>query len=92
MAPRVAEGLGRDGVCIHPNTPYIKLANSRLKVVAYDLRSPSMLHGKKGFDRLVYAARKVLNQPLTWLFCDNNEPSMSPSPTFSEKHGSSDSI
>lgn len=29
-----------------------------------------MLHGKRGFDRLVYAAKKVLNQPMTWLFCN----------------------
>lgn len=46
-------------------------------VVSYDLRSPSMLHGKKGFDRLVYASRKVLNQPLTWLFCNIAESSNS---------------
>ena len=32
-----------------------------------------MLHGKKGFERLVYAAKNVLNQSLTWLFCDLNQ-------------------
>ncbi|KAI1382951.1 ribonuclease P 40kDa subunit [Hypoxylon trugodes] len=37
-------------------------------VVQFDLRSPSMLHGKKGFDRLAYACKNVLNTPLTWLF------------------------
>jgi ribonucleases P/MRP protein subunit RPP40 len=29
-----------------------------------------MLHGKKGFDRIVYAAKNVLSQPVTWLFCN----------------------
>ncbi|KAK7221916.1 hypothetical protein V2G26_009919 [Clonostachys chloroleuca] len=39
-------------------------------IVTYDLRSPSMLHGKKGFDRLMYACKKVLNQQMKWLFSD----------------------
>ncbi|KAI0594519.1 ribonuclease P 40kDa subunit [Biscogniauxia sp. FL1348] len=38
--------------------------------VQFDLRSPSMLHGKKGFDRLAYACKTVLNKPATWLFCN----------------------
>jgi ribonuclease P/MRP protein subunit RPP40 len=29
-----------------------------------------MLHGKKGFDRLVWAAQHVLNKSLNWLFLD----------------------
>lgn len=37
-------------------------------VVEYNLRDPSMLRGKKGFDRLVYACKNVLNKPTTWLF------------------------
>lgn len=39
-------------------------------VVQIQLRLPSMLHGKKGFDRIVYAFKNVLNTPVTWLFCD----------------------
>lgn len=39
-------------------------------VVSYQLRDPSMLHGKKGFDRLVYACKNALNAPVTWLFCN----------------------
>lgn len=35
-----------------------------------------MLHGKKGFDRLVYAAKNVLNQPTKWLFCNVTGSSM----------------
>ena len=37
-----------------------------------NLRLPSMLHGKKGFDRLVWAAKHVLNRSLNWLFLDLN--------------------
>jgi ribonuclease P/MRP protein subunit RPP40 len=29
-----------------------------------------MVHGKKGFDRIVNAFKNVLNTPVTWLFCD----------------------
>jgi ribonuclease P/MRP protein subunit RPP40 len=38
--------------------------------VEVNLRLPSMLHGKKGFDRIVYAFKNVLSAPVTWLFCD----------------------
>ena len=39
-------------------------------VVEINLRLPSMLHGKKGFDRIVYAFKNVLTMPVTWLFHD----------------------
>lgn len=39
-------------------------------VVEYDLRSRSMFKGKKGFDRLIYACKNVLNEPRSWLLCD----------------------
>ena len=39
-------------------------------VVEINLRLPSMLHGKKGFDRIVYAFKNVLTTPVTWLFHD----------------------
>ncbi|KAJ1334225.1 ribonuclease P subunit [Microdochium nivale] len=42
-------------------------------VVEYDLRKPSMLHGKKGFDRLVSACQHVLTKSTTWLFCSLSE-------------------
>lgn len=38
--------------------------------IELNLRLPSMLHGKKGFERIVWAFKNVLNQSLTWLFCD----------------------
>lgn len=34
---------------------------------------PSMLHGRKGFERIVWAFENVLNEPLTWLFHDFDE-------------------
>ncbi|KAF7505739.1 hypothetical protein GJ744_000505 [Endocarpon pusillum] len=37
-------------------------------VVEVNLRQPSMLHGKKGFERVVWAAKNVLNRSVTWLF------------------------
>jgi ribonuclease P/MRP protein subunit RPP40 len=39
-------------------------------VVEIELRLPSMLHGKKRFDKINYACKNVLNAPVTWLFCD----------------------
>ncbi|KAL2430812.1 hypothetical protein ABEF95_013579 [Exophiala dermatitidis] len=39
-------------------------------LVEYNLRLPSMLHGKKGFERLLWAARNVLDHSLQWLFVD----------------------
>jgi len=39
-------------------------------IVEINLRLPSMLHGKKGFDRIVYAFKNVLTDPVTWLFAD----------------------
>ena len=35
-----------------------------------NLRSPSMLHGKKGFERIVWAFKNVLNHSVAWLFHD----------------------
>ncbi|RGP60324.1 ribonuclease p/mrp protein subunit pop1 [Fusarium sporotrichioides] len=41
---------------------------------------PSMLRGKKGFDRLIYACKNVFNQPMAWLFCDKMTKILSPDP------------
>lgn len=46
-------------------------------IVQYNLREESMKHGKKGFSRLEWACKNVLNQSLTWLFYNFN-------PSFSE--------
>ncbi|KAL1382470.1 ribonuclease P 40kDa subunit-domain-containing protein [Phyllosticta capitalensis] len=42
--------------------------------VELELRKPSMLHGKKGFERIVWAFKNVLNHSLAWLFHDLNSP------------------
>ncbi|KAL4977527.1 ribonuclease P 40kDa subunit-domain-containing protein [Aspergillus desertorum] len=39
-------------------------------VVELNLRLPSMLHGKKGFQRIEWAFKNVLNKPTRWLFFD----------------------
>ncbi|KAL4920229.1 ribonuclease P 40kDa subunit-domain-containing protein [Aspergillus aurantiobrunneus] len=39
-------------------------------IVELNLRLPSMLHGKRGFQRLEWAFKNVLNKPVTWLFFD----------------------
>lgn len=39
-------------------------------VIEYNLRLPSMVRGKKGFERLIYACKNVLDKPMTWLFAD----------------------
>lgn len=38
--------------------------------IELNLRLPSMLPGKNGFDRIAWAFKNVLNSSLTWLFCD----------------------
>lgn len=43
-------------------------------VVEINFRLPSMLHGKKGFERIAWAFRNVLNASVTWLFCDLAAP------------------
>lgn len=42
-------------------------------MIEINLRLPSMLHGKKGFERIVWAFKNVLNQSLAWLFVDLGE-------------------
>lgn len=47
-----------------PCTPLTQAA------IEIDLRSPSMLHGKKGFERIQWAFKNVLSSAVTWLFYD----------------------
>ncbi|KFA63918.1 hypothetical protein S40285_03779 [Stachybotrys chlorohalonatus IBT 40285] len=49
-------------------------------VVTYNLRSPSMLHGKKGFDRLVYSCKNVFDKQQTWLFFNVAKSAPNPDP------------
>lgn len=52
-----------------------QLTEDVMQAVEIDLRQPSMLHGKKGFERIVWAFKNVLNRSVTWLFHDFEEPS-----------------
>ncbi|MCJ1479469.1 hypothetical protein MMC13_008155 [Lambiella insularis] len=45
--------------------------------IEIELRLSSMVHGKKGFERIVWAFENVLNNPVSWLFHDFNEVSAS---------------
>lgn len=58
---------------------------SRYKIEV-DLRQPSMVHGKKGFNRLVWAFTRVLTEPLDWLFVDLQRSEGSPIEEFSPTH------
>jgi ribonuclease P/MRP protein subunit RPP40 len=44
-------------------------------IVTYDLKLPSMKHGKGGFSRLEWACKNVLDHSLTWLFYNFNPSS-----------------
>ncbi|KIW13387.1 hypothetical protein PV08_08575 [Exophiala spinifera] len=67
LAQEVYKRAGLQGVPIRSGGR--KHVKSRY-VVENNLRLPSMLRGKKGFDRLLWAAKNVLNRSLCWLFVD----------------------
>ncbi|KAF2484347.1 ribonuclease P 40kDa subunit-domain-containing protein [Neohortaea acidophila] len=48
--------------------------------VELNLRLPSMVRGKPGFERVLWAARNVLNHSLAWVFCNLREPNDSAGP------------
>lgn len=69
--------------------------------IEIDLRSPKMVQGTKGWERVVWACKNVLNWSLTWLFVDftvrgkkemeqngskgNDAPTTSPTATMKEE-------
>lgn len=52
------------------SSPYRTGQLTLSQVIELNLRLPSMLHGKKGFERLMWACKNVLVQSVTWLFYD----------------------
>ena len=44
-----------------------------MAAIEIDLRQPSMVRGKKGFERILWAVKNVLTDTVTWLFVDRNE-------------------
>lgn len=73
------ERCGLVGVAApHPGRKHIK---SRFHV-ELDLRLPSMQHGKKGFERIIWAFKNVLNESLAWLFVDLEHEDMTSGMAF----------
>ncbi|KAL3420800.1 ribonuclease p mrp protein subunit pop1 [Phlyctema vagabunda] len=64
------ESYERAGLVGKPDGVKGKRGTRPCWVVQIDLRLPSMLHGKKAFDRIVYAFQHALTTPVTWLFCN----------------------
>ncbi|KAF8865463.1 hypothetical protein BDZ45DRAFT_580058 [Acephala macrosclerotiorum] len=62
------ESYERAGIVGQPEGVKGKRGTKPRWVVEINLRLPSMLHGKNGFDRIDYAFKNVLNVPVTWLF------------------------
>jgi len=59
--------------CGLQGTPIPTLGRKHLKerfLVEANLRAPGMVKGRKGFERLRWAATNVLTEKSTWLFCD----------------------
>ena len=54
-------------VGVLPNKGRSLLTQAAIEI---NLRLPSMIHGKKGFERIVWAFKNVLNNAVTWLFYD----------------------
>ncbi|KFX92065.1 hypothetical protein V490_05585 [Pseudogymnoascus sp. VKM F-3557] len=74
------ESYERAGLAGEPDGAKGKRGSRARWLVKINLRQPSMLHGKKGFDRIVYAFKNVLNTPVTWLFCNLEGEAPSPDP------------
>ena len=61
------ERMGLDGKAIpSEGRKHIKARYA----IELNLRLPSMVRGKKGFERVIWAFDNVLNHTVTWLFCD----------------------
>ncbi|GJN83326.1 hypothetical protein PLIIFM63780_006875 [Purpureocillium lilacinum] len=50
------------------------------KVVSVDLTAPSMVSGKRGFERLLRACETVFSSPVQWLFCKTTQSGPFPTP------------
>ena len=71
LAAAVAENMPKkDSVCATRGEGLIGYLLIMSSVVELNLRLPSMLHGKKGFERIVWAFTNVLTQSMAWLFHD----------------------
>lgn len=71
------ESYERSGLAGTPDGARGKRGARARWLVEINLRLPAMLHGKKGFDRIVYAFKNVLGTPVTWLFCNVGDSGLS---------------
>ncbi len=76
MESRGSEEISLDGVCLQYLKPPMPLLT--WPVVEIDLTNSSMVAGKKGFDRLIYASKNAFAAPITWLFCNISASKESP--------------
>lgn len=61
------ERMGLNGTAV----PYEGRKHVKTRyAVEMNLRLPSMVRGKDGFERIVWAFKNVLNSRVAWLFCD----------------------
>ncbi|KUJ07937.1 uncharacterized protein LY89DRAFT_691255 [Mollisia scopiformis] len=74
------ESYERAGLVGQPEGVKGKRGTKPRWAVEVNLRLPSMLHGKKGFDRIVYAFKTVLTAPVTWLFLNLETKAADPDP------------
>lgn len=57
-------------VCSSRHSKAREIPHTNHLAIEIDLRQPSMLHGKKAFERVVWAFKNVLNRSVAWLFHD----------------------
>ncbi|EME50377.1 hypothetical protein DOTSEDRAFT_118599 [Dothistroma septosporum NZE10] len=62
--------LGLQGKVIGPEKTLGRKHVKARYAIEVNLRAPGMVQGKPGFERIVWAFKNVLNESLTWLFCD----------------------
>ena len=71
LSAAAAENMQKkDSVCTIRANGLVEYLLIMSSVVELNLRLPSMLHGKKGFERIVWAFANVLTQSMAWLFHD----------------------
>ncbi|KAI9851447.1 MAG: hypothetical protein M1838_003636 [Thelocarpon superellum] len=75
-------------VGVPTGTTGTKRSKARWKV-EINLRLPSMVHGKKGFERIVWAFKNVLTRSVTWLYHDlDAKDELSPATPLATHHPS----
>ncbi|KAK4233888.1 ribonuclease P 40kDa subunit-domain-containing protein [Achaetomium macrosporum] len=74
------EAYERAGLVGKPHGAKGKRGTKPRWIVEFDLTNKSMSPGKKAFDRLLYASKNALADPITWLFCNVSPATPGPDP------------